>query len=1708
MTLGRLLILITAILALGSFSKPAYSQDLSNKGREFWIAYPNHVDGTGSVMGVYITSDKAATGNVKVGNTNIPFAIAANAVRRIFIGPGGDAPNTAVYLSQQEGIAGGAGIQVTADVPVVVYAHIIRSARSGASLVLPTPVWGKEYLVPSYWSQGASGANSGFPSVTVMAKEANTVIEIIPKVNSRNGLRPANTPYQITLSQPGDVYTVQYAANSDISGTVVRSIATGGSGCKPIAVFSSTSWSAFNCAGASGGDNLYQQLFPTRSFGRSFLTVPFFRRPRDIIRVFVTDPGTVVTRTQGGTTTTLTGLQAGSYYEFETNLPTKIDADKPISVVQYIISQTCGSGNSDPEMVILNPVEQTINNITVFSAHQSWVPPGQSNVNECFLNIVIQTSAAPSFKINGTTPGPGIGIFQPIPGTNYSYLQANITSLASSNPVQTLAADSSFSAIAYGYGNVESYGYNAGTNVRDLYQFVTLRNEFASVDFPSTCVNTPFHFAITLPYQPLSLEWKFNGAFPDVQQSNPVHDSSYKVDGKTLYRYPLPNSYQYNTQGFNKILVLVNNPTSDGCSGLQEIEYEVQVFDKPKARFTWTHTGCITDTIRFADSSNGLGRTISKWLWDFGDNTTDSIKNPAKKYNAPSTYTVKQRIITDIGCFSDTAATLLVTLPPVAKFGLSTPACVGSPITITDTSSVSNGTIARWYWDYGDGTKDTASSGTPRTHIYSATGTYTVSLFVETSTGCRSATLTRQIVISPFPVPDFTAPAIVCLPIGQTQFTNTSTLPAGTQAQMTYQWNFGDGGTSALLSPLHKYTTVGPFNVRLVATSLSGCSKDTVKVFNNVFAQPKASFNMAAPEVCFTDSTVLTSTSTAAGQTVPKYYWNFGNGVRDSAGAGQKYLYPATGTYNISHWVVSDKGCMSDTATQVQIVNPKPVAAFTSSSPLCATRLVTFTNQSSVSGGTLSRHWWNLGDGTIRDLNNANPVTHTYSTSGSKQVWLVVTTAKGCVSDTAIRFVAINELPVPNYILPEVCLTDAFALFSNTSTIADNSQNQFSYLWNFGDPNANAGNPNTSATKDAEHRYSAIGQYTVSLRVTSKDGCVDSTSKVLTVNGDKPKSDFTIVSPICSSDEVVLANKSTVNFGRITKLEIYWEWPNTLPSRITVDDDPDFDKIYRNRYPTFYTPASKTFDIKLVAHSGGTCVNEIIKTITVHANPKVVFSTIPGICLEASPRQITQVSELGKLVGNGTFSGPGVNGSGLYSPAAAGAGTHTIHYLYVTDKGCRDSAQTPITVWPRPTAAFTVVAPTCVTNPFTLRNNSMANANTINTWNWNFGDGTTVVRNNGSDFMKQYDTVKSYTISLTVSTDSGCASTAATRSVQVHPLPVVDFTLPTVCLPDGKATFTDQSTISDGSQNQFSYWWSFGVPGALSTQKDPVYTYTAVGNYPITLRVLSKDGCIDSTTKTLTDVNPEPLANFDATPASVCLGENIQFTDRSNPLLLTITGWSWDFGNGQASTQQNPLHRYSQAGTYQVKLRYSTNKGCPSEIATKTVVVNPIPVVNAGPDLVVLEGGETKINASATNSSTFIYKWTPATGLSADNVLQPTAKPPLDISYTLTVTGAGGCTASDDVFIKLLLQPEIPNAFSPNGDGINDVWNIKYLSSYPGATITVFDRYGRQIFESKGYNTPWDGKENSKDVPSGVYYYIVDPKNGRKSVSGSVTIIR
>jgi gliding motility-associated-like protein len=187
----------------------------------------------------------------------------------------------------------------------------------------------------------------------------------------------------------------------------------------------------------------------------------------------------------------------------------------------------------------------------------------------------------------------------------------------------------------------------------------------------------------------------------------------------------------------------------------------------------------------------------------------------------------------------------------------------------------------------------------------------------------------------------------------------------------------------------------------------------------------------------------------------------------------------------------------------------------------------------------------------------------------------------------------------------------------------------------------------------------------------------------------------------------------------------------------------------------------------------------------------------------------------------------------------------------------------------------------------------------------------------------------------------------------------------------------------------------------------------------------------------------------------------------------------------------------------------TTGGGCGTANVTGTLSVNPIPVVSAGPDRQVELGKTVVLNGTSSGSNNTIL-WTPPTGLSSTNTLTPVATITQTTTYTLTVTSPAGCTASDQVLVTLLRPIDVPNVFSPNGDGVHDRWVIRNIELYAGSTVQIFNRYGTLIFERFEYNSSnaWDGTINGKPIPAGAYYYIIRLSPDKQPVSGTISIIR
>jgi len=1408
-----------------------FSQDFTNKGKEFWLGYGNHQQmyaGNTQGMAVYITSDVNTSATVEIPGIGFSTTVGVTAFQISTV----TIPNAAIL--DQEGKVN-KGIHVIADKAVVVYAHIYFSSVSGATLCLPVATLGREYYSVNFHQVAQTSVNSNsYSYFFATATEDNTTVEITPASNTLGG-KPANIPFTVVLNR-GEIY--QVLSTIDLTGSTIRSINTG-AGCKKIAVFCGSGRIGIGCPNGANGvtssDNLFQQMYPNSTWGKKYITVPSATRPHNYYRIACSNPGTANVRLNGAPVPVF-AFTNNFYYEFDNGTPNVIESDEPILVSQYFTTQQCGepTPNGDPEMIYLNPLEQTISDVTLTSMRLI-----NQGSNAHYINVVVKNvpGALSTIKLDGLSIGSG---FTPIPqDPNYAYVQVEVNL-----GTHRIVCDSGFNAIAYGFASAESYGYSAGTNLKDLYQYVTVDNEYATVNFPAGCKNSPFKFSMTFPYQPTQIQWIFGPALnafglADTTINNPVADSSWVTNGRTLYRYKLKRINVIPTSGTYPIKIVAINPTTDNCSGEQDIDYDLQIFDPPTTAFGYTNNGCITNPVVFQDSTNSAPRQIIKWYWNLGDGNTAIVKNPTHSYAAPGAFPVKLAVITDVGCLSDTARkTITISDPPIAKFAVQGTSCEQKDVTFIDQSTVSSGgSLSKWYWDFGDGTNVTASTSNPVLHNYITTGTYTVTLSVEMPSGCRSLAFSQQLTIHPQPLASFTNP-IICLPASG-QFTDKSSIADGSQASFVYSWDFGDGIISTVQNPLHSYPATGPYVVKLKVTSEDGCIDDTTQTIATIYAQPKAAFTVT-PEVCLGAVTNFTDNSDGKGSAITQWQWDFKDG---NTGTTQNpgHTYTTAGNYNVSHYIITDKGCHSDTISQTTVVYPLPTAGFSANAPVCETKSVGFTDASAANAGTLVKWNWDFGDGSA--TSSAQNPTHIYPSANSYNVTLGVETNRGCKSPDTTIVIKVNYQPVADFLSPDICLNDPTAQFFDNSTIADNTQSQFTYRWEFGDGA-------TTTQKDGQHKYAAVGQYNVKLTVTSRDGCIKDTTKQFTVNGSVPLANFNVNTPaeLCSNKEVSITDASTVDFGKIIKVEIYWDYLND-PTVKTTDATPSAGKSYSHQYPLFGTPTSKLYQLRYVVYSGITCLNQFTRIITVKGTPDIKFDTMSAVCEEITPFQVTAASEIYGYPGTGTFSGAGISSTGLFDPKAAKPGLHAILYSFTANNGC-------------------------------------------------------------------------------------------------------------------------------------------------TTEK------------------------------------------------------------------------------------------------------------------SQTILVNPSPLVDAGPDRYLLEGGSIVLSPTVSGKQ-LTYLWSPGTFLDNSRITRPTVSGAHDdFVLKLTATSADGCVASDDVVVKVLKAVKVPNAFSPNGDGINDTWVIQYLESYPGCTVEVYNRYGQLVYHSTGYDKPWDGRFNGQSLPVGVYYWIINPKNGREQINGSVTIIR
>jgi gliding motility-associated-like protein len=1722
---GRFLLAVGLLLTANS-SLFAQTGNLSNRGKEFRVGYGHHQfmePGQSNAQDMVLYFSAEQTANVRVivkGRTLIwdsVYVVPAGTVLASRLLPKGVNTPTNNYGASVTGLDcrlfdlpvsfGGLGsenlfnrsIHIISDVPIVAYAHIFGSVSSGATMLLPIESWGYAYTSINSYQVNAGGP--GYSWCYTIAKEDNTRIEVIPAVTTLTG-KPAGVPFYVNLNK-GEIY--QFVAPSDadgngpqLTGSRIKSVANASGDCYPIAVFSGSSRTRgeLACGTGSGRDNDMQQCFPTQTWGKLYLTAPFSTANSatainasvfmtSVYKIAVKEAGTVVKRNG----VVLTGAVNG-IYQFTSNTADVIEADKPIAVAQFMSgSATCNPGSQgDPEMVYLSPLEQSIKRIGFYRNNRQSIV-----VN--YVTIIIPTNGVTSLRIDGSSTFNHVYAHPNRPG--YSVV---VKGWPSAQAQCIVTSDSTFTAVTYGLGGAESYAYNGGAYLNNLSALSQLQNT-PDPNTPVhlfTCQGTPIKLSVLMAYQPTKLDVLLSALGSsitpntDVILNNPVATATTLVNGVPYFQYELPGTYVFNGVDTFNIPIKAYNPNIENCYNRDDLSIAIIVKAKPKADFTYTHSGCTLDAVNFTGSSpTPNGYNVQTFNWTFPGGVTANGQNQVRLL-PPGINDIRLSVVTADGCASDTLKRITVYDKPPAEFRVNpSQLCVGTSFTLVDTSSASIA-VNSWYWDFGNGVTQTVTTGPTITYTYPVAGTYTIKHVTKSSATCVSDTVTRTVTVFHKPTVNFTNNASGCLsPAGVVQFTGTASTPDA-QTFSGYNWNFGDPNangsnpnTSTLQTPSHSYQQ-GTYTIKFWATTINGCVDTSIQqlTFNlkpaitytalNAVCENAPAFSIASANVTngVTGTGVYSgSGTTAAGQFNP-------------ALAGY-------GTHTIKYVFTSAAGC-ADSVTQTILVHARPRTNFTIPAGGCLPvgGLVTFTNTTNIPDGQGVTWLWNFGD---PNANGSNPNTstlqnpsHNYG-DGTYSIKLEATTANGCYKDTTIQATFKVKPSLSYAALNAVCENaPAFSIASATVTNGVTGAGVYS-------------GPGTTAAGQFNPALAGYGTHTIKYVFTSAGGCADSITQTILVHA-RPRTNFTLPAASClpTSGTVSFVNTTNVPDGQSAT----WLWNFGDPN--ANGSNPNTSTLQN---PT-HNYLEGNYSIKLEATTANGCFKDTTIQATFKVTPALSYAALNPVCENIAPFSIANAAVTNGVTGTGVYSGPGTSATGQFDPAAAGPGTHTITYTYTSSGGCAATITSTIQVYPRPTSTFTLSGNggVCLGQPITITPTATVSSGSITSWSWDLGNSQTPVNTNGNPFNVNYTPAGSYTVQLTTTSNNGCISLVTTRPVSINALPVADFALPTtaVCMPGGATNFTNQSSIAGGGT--LSYQWSFG-DGNTSTQTNPSNVYASIGNYPVTLVVTSAAGCTHSITKTMSNFVQKPTASFRVSPAEICQGADNQFTDQSSAFTGTMQNWNWNFGDGTTSTATNPVKRYTLPGNYNVTLAVTNTAGCVSDPFAVPVIVHLQPVIDAGINYVVQQGTQLTLRATA-NSPTLVFQWSPPVGLSDPTVLNPVLTAVQDQTYTLTAIGDFGCRATDQMTVKILKLVTVPNVFSPNGDGIHDIWNIPNLADYPGSTVEVFNRYGQSVFYSIGYNTPWNGARNGQALPAGTYYYIVQLKNGFKPLSGSVTILR
>jgi len=658
---------------------------------------------------------------------------------------------------------------------------------------------------------------------------------------------------------------------------------------------------------------------------------------------------------------------------------------------------------------------------------------------------------------------------------------------------------------------------------------------------------------------------------------------------------------------------------------------------------------------------------------------------------------------------------------------------------------------------------------------------------------------------------------------------------------------------------------------------------------------------------CSPLSVNFTNTSTSA----TSYFWDFGNGT-NSVLANPTIAYLATGTYTVK-LISYGAGGTSDTLEMINHISivDAPVSNFTlNQSGNCqSANLITFTNTSANS----TQYLWDFGDGGSSTL--ANP-TYQYTSSGTFTITLLASNALGC-SDVYqfVNAVNIDPSPVVDFVVDTNIACDPAKIYHFT----DITPSSINTVWEFGDGN-------TGSSSSASHAYNMLGAFDVTAYSTNALGCTDSLTKLNFVENipGLPASYLADDQELCIGDTVFFTNTSS--FYTSTN----WDFGDGNTSSL---EDP---------YHVYGTGGMYDITFSIVDING--CVTVVYDTSFIDVNDDPVVNFYPSPSAACTGDEINFVNN---STGGGSYwwvFGDGTVSS-LPSPVKVynAAGTYNVELYVISPAGCQALDFSTVTVSTLSTEFTADQTAGCAPFPVQFTNGSVG----ATTWFWDFGDGNT---SNVEHPNHIYNSDSSYTVTLMTSNGAGCFDTVIMPSL----INVVTDTLSLSLIDTLNGCLPFPVDFSNNIIGTGTWFWDFG-DGNSSSSANPTHVYTAPGIYTVTLTTLSPSGCYLFVENYAIVEIDDFTAGFTAVQID-CSNMVVAFQDTSN----SGVSWFWNFGDGTTSTEQNPVHVFTDSLSQDIYLSVVSSTGCMSNILVNNFIDFSSCTMNGGavpPEIIADPGG-------------------------------------------------------------------------------------------------------------------------------------------------------